>query len=448
MGDPMSNVLSSLSSVFSDVGKLLADSANGEGGNVARSLINSSLERNKSLTRITNATTIISRSFWDESIIDEPVVADLNKRIHEWLCAISCSAIQLTTLIDKQRTISDVMSPISSGIRGFKADTGAHRLGMESMALESFLDEYAATEAMRSSEDGEEQTRLENVARDADRRAQAAERENERLRKENKKLGETLDKSIEAGKKLYSDVERHNAKYREVSTRSVAYSENRIGPMGETIEITITSPTTGHSIKVPIFIQIQPTFVPPDTAPRLIDMSLGASIWRRLTQWRAGEIRFLKDFILGCDLAARNRVILKDPRASEALRQFLSTANAKTRADVANSWHKAAGHVGTSNLANSILVFSEDTVRRAQAESGINLHDKTERERYFNTAYAILIAIIDPRHQRVTIYVNGVEGEINSSYKDFESKKSKGLDPSEFIAALTAIGNNNVSRMR
>jgi hypothetical protein len=434
MGDPMSNVLSSLSSVFSDVGKLLADSANGEGGSVARSLINSSLERNKSLTRITNATTIISRSFWDESIIDEPVVADLNKRIHEWLCAISCSAIQLTTLIDKQRTISDVMSPISSGIRGFKADTGAHRLGMESMALESFLDEYAATEALSDDEDPQEPSRLA--------------RENERLRRENKKLEQTLDKSIEAGKKLYSDVERHNAKYREVSTRSVAYSENRIGPMGETIEITITSPTTGHSIKVPIFIQIQPTFVPPDTAPRLIDMSLGATIWRRLTQWRAGEIRFLKDFILGCDLAARNRVILKDPRASEALRQFLSTANAKTRADVANSWHKAAGHAGTSNLANSILVFSEDTVRRAQAESGINLHDKTERERYFNTAYAILIAIIDPRHQRVTIYVNGVEGEINSSYKDFESKKSKGLDPSEFIAALTAIGNNNVSRMR
>ena len=138
--------------------------------------------------------------------------------------------------------------------------------------------------------------------------------------------------------------------------------------------------------------------------------------------------------------------MLKDPKAAAAWSKFLSTVAKKDKYALADvSSKSAAAH--SSNLANSVVVFSEDTVTRAKADSGIDLHNDQDRQRYFRDAYAMIVAIVDPLHQRVTIYFNGLDGALECSYSDFRSKDAK-FDPKDFMAALQAFSTNSVARLR
>lgn len=351
------------------------------------------------ITAFSSQTTILSRAFVDESIVDETIMPNLFRTLHEWYAAQIISALHLSQMVDGHRTVQDVMAVVQTGHnqreRGLLSNIVSRRIGQE-----NFLASYMGEPAPHNADDA---VGLESNGND-----------------------------------MVSNS---------VSIKSVSSSDNRIGPMGELYEVKLTNPSDkSSSTIVPIFIQMQPSLIPADIAPRFVDMNVAPSLWQRWTQMRAGELTFWRDFLLHRDMVKRQKSILKDPVKANAFSAFLKTVSNKDKYAIDDATDRL-GSRQSANLANSVVVFSEETVAQAKADSGVDLHSPRDRLRYFRDTYTMIIVIVDPLHQRVTVYFNGLEGEINTSYNDFRPKDTK-FDPKEFMTALQAFSSNNISRLR
>lgn len=383
------------------------------------------------ITQLSRQTTIFSRVFLDENVIDEIVLPHLMKSMHEWYAAQILSALSLSAFVDDKRTVQDMMSVVQTGDNEHRESVLGNII-KRSMGIESFVDNLKSTAA------------LEALGPNRFRPGQA-------LPSQSKTAPEKspLSKMEQENKDIKIERENTGLKHPNSSMqlRSISASENRIGPMGELFEVTITNPKTGQdSQKVPVFIQMQPSVMPAHIAPRFIDMNVAPSTWQRWTQWRTGEITFWRDFIAARDLIHRQRSLIKDPEVAAAFSEFLKSIHKKDSYALADVTDRTCA-THSQNLANSVVVFSEETVAQAKADSAIDLHNAKERERYFRDTYTMMIVVIDAIHQRVTIYFNGIDGELDCGYSDFRPKDSK-FDPKDFMNAMTAFSTNSIGRMR
>ena len=360
------------------------------------------------ITAISRQTSIISRSFIDEAILDEPVLAGLNRSIHGWYVAQIVAAMGITDLVDGKNTVQDLMAPLQTGSVSYVGSV-VDRIATKAMGLETFL----GTEDLMGVPSSKPASAMVPSGSGS-----GSSTRNEDIR----------EKTVTDGS---------------VSMKSIKVADNRIGPMGELYDLKLRGPA--GVVNVPIFIQIQPSVIPAKYAPRFIDMNVLPSLWQRWTQMTAGEIGFWKDFLAQADLRKRNQSIIKDPEAAHAFSDFLKTVNRKDAYAIQDASGYAKGH--SHNLANSVMILSQDAVAQAKADSGIDLHNPADRGSYFKNTYSMIIAIVDPLHQRVSVYINGIDGYLNLSYSDFKNTDGKN-EGADFVAALQAISTNSIGRMR
>jgi hypothetical protein len=369
------------------------------------------------ITAVSSQTTILSRMFIDENIVNEPILPNLNRGLHSWYAAQCIAALHLSQMVDSQRSVQDVMSVVQTGHNARATGVVGHaargvwgKVQDRRAGLESFLGNLLGEAAAES-------------------------------------LGGALPVPSNGPAQPEGQIEKPKLESKSVSLRSINPSENRIGPLGELYEIKLVNPgDAGQTTTVPLFIQMQPSVIPAEVAPRFIDMNVLPSVWQRWTQMRSGELSFWKDFILNRDLIKRQRSVLKDPSLANAFSGFLKTVAKKDK----YALDEATDHLGTrqsSNLANSVVIFSEDTVLQAKSDSGIDLHEARDRRRYFHETYAMILVIIDPLHQRLKVYFNGIDGDIDASYGEFRPKDDK-FDPVDFMTALQSFSTNSMSRLR
>jgi hypothetical protein len=394
-----------------------------------------------SLTSLTGQTNILSRMFVEESVLAEPVLPHLTKSLHEWYAAQVMSALHLGQMVDGFRSVQDVMTVVQTGHNdrhtSIVGNIAARRIGQESF-LENFHgDSFQSSASKLAIESmlGLEAYSTYGPNRPIDVRAErTAQREK-------------LKNEIEDVKLIDEHRKVHDTNWSTQSVKPVKVSEGRIGPMGELFEVKLTNPNgNGNSITVPIFIQMQPTVIPDNIAPRFIDMGVPQSVWQRWTMMRAGELHWFHDFLLHRDMARRAQSMMKDPVKAKVYNDYLRTVAKKNKYAMADASDNLNAKM-SSNLANSVMIFSEDTLMQAKVDSGIDLHNPDDRRRYFRNTYTMILVVVDPLHQRVTIYFNGLDGEVNSSYSDFRPN-AKDFNPQEFMAAMQAFSTNNIGRMR
>lgn len=217
--------------------------------------------------------------------------------------------------------------------------------------------------------------------------------------------------------------------------------------VGELYNIQLRDPNHPKaSVTVPLMIQMTPIGVPFRVAPRFIDGLVSPSLWQRWTMMTAGEIEFFRDFIGQRD-RLKQKISHTDSESIQALKTFLSTIHKKDNyslADVASN--RSTGSM-SQNLANSVMVFSEDTVRQAYADSGINLHNDDDRKRYFASTYTMIIAVLDPAFGDVSVYINGIDGKMTFKYSAFKPNDKK-FDPVDLVAAMQALGSGKTPTIR
>lgn len=365
------------------------------------------------VTQFTQQSSIYSRVFIDAGIVNEIVIPNLMRTLHSYYAAQILAAFQLQRMVEDKRSVQDYMRLVQDG-SNTRASSYAENLNIGMAGMESFLGNYLG-------EAGMEAIHL------AKRRKQEA-------------LPAVIEPKTQEPEKPY-------VKYDVGQVSSVDVSKNRIGPMGELFEVTLTNPENKEvAIKAPLFIQMRPSVIDHVAAPRFIDMNVDPGLWKRWTQLTTGEISFLKDFLFKRDMLKRQLSVLKDPQTADAYKEFVKTVAAKDRWAMSEMALPEKATIST-NLANSVMIFSEDTVALAKADSGVDLHNERDRKNYFKNAYAMIIVIVDPLHQRVTMYFNGVNGELDCSYNEFKPKDDK-FDPKDFVAAVSAFATNSLGRMR
>lgn len=386
-----------------------------------------------SLSQFTGQTNILSRVFIDERILDEAVLPNVMRSLHSYYTAQVIAALHLSQMVDSQRSVQDVMSIVQTGQNarqtGVVRHTGSavwNSIRSRRTGQESFLSNYTGMVT------GTDAVGLEDLYGPLSH--------NQATRATKKKW----DNEIEQRAADHSPEEA-SQNQGSVQIKSVEH-DARIGPMGQLFEVKLKNPNGGSETTVPIFVQMQPAIIPDEVSARFIDMNVSPSVWQRWTQMRAGELTFWRDFLLNRDLIRRQKSIIKDKRIADAFTDFLRTVAKKDKYAIDDATDRL-GARQSANLANSVMIFSEDAVAQAKADSGIDLHSTSDRLRYFRDTYTMIIVIIDPLHQRVTMYFNGMEGEINTPYNDFRPKDTKVVN-TDFMAALQAFSTNNIGRLR
>lgn len=117
----------------------------------------------------------------------------------------------------------------------------------------------------------------------------------------------------------------------------------------------------------------------------------------RISAWRAGELRFWRDVVLMRDVFVERQRLLMDDRSD-----LFKTLLGRQRNSMINSVLTATPDIGNMS---SILVISQDNLRRIEElELEGQLSNFNFRQRVMNNTGLVLIIVVDPMSEFVTIY--------------------------------------------
>lgn len=150
----------------------------------------------------------------------------------------------------------------------------------------------------------------------------------------------------------------------------------------------------------------------------------------RISAWRAGELSFWRDVVLMRDLfTERKRILMNDK--SDLLESLLGRQRDSMLASVIS----LTPSVGTMS---SILVISSDTLRHIeQTELNGRLRDFRVRQNIMKNTGLMVIAVVDPLSEFVTVYTHTQSIAAEYSIKQLKgANKSGGSDLSEIIKLM------------
>lgn len=329
-----------------------------------------------SLTAHTRMTRLTSRVYIDGSVAVDGVITDILKTVHVQYAALILNALQLQQFVSKGVSVQDFLHVVAS----------------EDMRVPF----RSVIEAFGQDVDRDHAGRYANTA--------------------------TL--SVEAHD--------HTPMGEIVELRGDGHT-----PAGKMLKVALTNPDHPEvSIDINLFVQLAPYIIPQLIAVKFITKDVMASTYQRYLQWRTGEISFWKDFVFQTDVV-HNRARLLKLDTTGVLADMMQKQQASRHRTLANLADEQAGRA--RNIANSVLVFSSETLVRAKAESGIDLTDVSTRESYFASTFAMIIVVVDSLYNQVTFYYNGIIEAATFSFDQMHmaSKGGQGLDLVSVLNALS-----------
>jgi len=402
--------ISTLYKALKDVlatGKDIKDTASGVGSLIGSSVTNVVDMGKTSLTSYIKPLCLSSRVYIDDAVYADAIVTDVVKAIHTQYAAFVLTALQMNRYVTKDRTVQSMLRVVATEANEI------HQGGLEDLD-----DDKAERERRRDQRDHEKASR--KIAKNK-REQETADRE--RAEHDKKTHREQAIKDGKIGSNLVGKV--------------VSLAGDNYVPAGKLIEITLSNPDNDKAaVTLNLLIQLAPYLVPSPVAVQFITKDIIPSMMQRLMQWRTGEISFWRDLIAMSDIHTRREKLRRmDP--SGVLDAAIDKQTESRQRVFANLNKNQADR--SRNIANSVMIFSQDTVKRAKAESGIDITKPDDREKYFATAFAMIIAVVDTVYDRVTFYYNGLDDEATFSFDQLKNatKGSNGLD---LVAVMNALG--------
>lgn len=166
--------------------------------------------------------------------------------------------------------------------------------------------------------------------------------------------------------------------------------------IGQAVTLTVTDGKASKDVVVNVRLVTVPT------APRILSTILKWSdkdvrLKSRISAWRAGELRFWRDVVLMRDIFTERQRLLMDDRSD-----LFKTLLGRQRNSMINSVLTATPDVGNMS---SILVVSQDNLRRfEEMELEGRISNFNFRQRVMNNTGLVMIIVVDPISELVTIY--------------------------------------------
>lgn len=417
-------------SIFPDRDPTLDDlitiaKATKEGADKANDFVNrvKNIANANSLTQVTRPFTLRARAYVEDSLARSDVTTDILKTSQSMYAGMIIIALQLQNMVSSGVTVGNILGTVATEadtVLDISEDLSALSAGIESIS------------ASLEKEDGAKKLNPDDP--ESVRRYQEAER----IKRE---TSAALDQDFPGEPEPVDN---------KLTAKDITVSPPDLLPQGKLIDVTLVGvDAKGNQIPqhVTLAVIIQPFLVRSSAAALILDSGALQSFRQRITQWRAGELRFIKDVLFQADRINKMEKGLREDK-SGGFAQFLAETSKKDKSKIKNLWHafwRTKGKVLSNNFANSILIVSEDAAREAKVRFNADIHSAATRARFFLNTYVMMIWVVDTSFERVTLYMNGVDEVGEYSYAQLSTKKG-GADNTNFVQLLAAMSQNRAPR--
>lgn len=206
--------------------------------------------------------------------------------------------------------------------------------------------------------------------------------------------------------------------------------------VGKLIEVEVED--NGNKAKFPIAIRLIAATTPPSGVVHTLSLgSKKTSVKERYHGWRSGQLEFIRDLVLCQDLIDQHRKGLLNDNSG-----VYSTSRKRRRSNSLSAIFSQNPSVAT---ASNIVVMAEETRKEIERNIGGRLKDFRTREKIFKETYAMLMVVVDPQWEGVTIYHRSIETPTELSAGDLKTaNRGKGPDVTEILKAYTAGNTPNL----
>ena len=229
------------------------------------------------------------------------------------------------------------------------------------------------------------------------------------------KKAEAADAAAAADAKKRAEEEERNAKMKNgTGVQNAAKYVEKVNNLavGNVIDVTISE--DGKDAVVPVTIRLRVASMPSDVMTQTLAVGgTDVTMRSRWRAWRAGEIGFWSDFVLQMDrVDAHRAAMMKDETG------YYKTVYARAAKNSAASAMAGGPSLGT---ASAILVMDVKTASDLERRIGGQLSNFKTRQGIFGHTYSMLMIVVDPDWESVTIYTRGIEMPSKLSKNDIKS---------------------------
>lgn len=184
-----------------------------------------------------------------------------------------------------------------------------------------------------------------------------------------------------------------------------------------------------RTVEIPITMRIMANSIHSDNIISILEAGVvNRTAKERWRGWRSGELSFWSDLVLCKDILKADRAnLIKDKTG-------LYTEITKRRGDNTMVGF-TTGSPSISQVSN-ILVVSQSTIDEFERVSLKRITNNKVRETLFNATQVMILAIVDPDMETVTLYYHDISVPTTVTFKELKSNSKKGtMDPMEVLKA-------------
>lgn len=196
-------------------------------------------------------------------------------------------------------------------------------------------------------------------------------------------------------------------------------------------QTVIEIPHGKETVKIPIQIALAPKLI---TQAAILQITSTNAVEKtakgRYHQWRSGEIRFVRDYLLNLDLIEQDRKALINDETG-----LLMTNRTKRF----NSLIELLAKDRVSpNAVSTMQIITSETAEQIETRIRGKLAKSRIREKFFKSNVLMMLVVVDTVTERFTIYYRGIAQASEYTLEDIRgnAKKAGGVDIESMIKAF------------
>lgn len=194
-----------------------------------------------------------------------------------------------------------------------------------------------------------------------------------------------------------------------------------------------------NKAKLYFYVQLLPKIIPSLVLEQFMENNVDPSTSLRWAQWKAGEIKFWRDFVFEADRIAKRKKALKLDKDG-ILREIEDQRSASVLSKIWN-WIKPAALTTTKrNVANTIILISKNKMDHIVRDMGIKLSNYNQRQRLMSDLMSLMLVVYDPNYETIEVYMNGIQnyGQYSAAMVNAAVKKDDGVDLKQLMTLIAA----------
>lgn len=183
-----------------------------------------------------------------------------------------------------------------------------------------------------------------------------------------------------------------------------------------------------HTGTIPVSVRLRVSSYTPEGIVHILDnQNRNTGTVERYHAWRSGELESIRDMVFCRDLIDAHRKKLMADRE-----QLLAKMLARRRSNQLSAIVSANPSLAT---VSNIIVVSNTTIKELEKSIDGRFRDFKTREQLLEGTTVMMVCVVDPGLERVTIYSQGIPDSTEVSMSSLKSSSKNGPDVSDILKA-------------